>query len=37
VGEIVGTLDACLVICTPGRLAYHESEDLRRRVILIRD
>ena len=35
--EIVGTLDACLVICTAGRPAYHESEDLRRRAILVRE
>ena len=34
--EIVGTLDACLVICAPGKLAYHESEDPGRRVILAR-
>ena len=34
--SIVGTLDACLVICIPGKLAYHESEDPGRRVVLAR-
>jgi len=33
---VVGMLDACLVICVPGRLAYHESEDPGRRVVLAR-
>lgn len=33
---IVGTLDACLVICIPGHLAYHESEEPTRRVLLVR-
>jgi hypothetical protein len=33
---IVGVLDACLVICVPGRLAYHESEEPGRRVVLAR-
>lgn len=33
---IVGTLDACLIICVPGRLAYHESEEPGRRVVLSR-
>ena len=33
---VVGTLDACLVICLPGHLAYHESEEPTRRVLLVR-
>jgi hypothetical protein len=33
---LVGTLDACLLICLPGRLAYHESEEPGHRVVLAR-
>jgi hypothetical protein len=33
---LVGTLDGCLLICRPGHLAYHESEDPGRRVVLAR-
>ena len=35
-GAVVGTLDACLVICVAGHLAYHESEDPTRRILLVR-
>ncbi len=34
--DVVGSLCGCVVICVPGRLAYHEGEDRNARTILVR-